>query len=393
MGKTSVMETRDMDGARFPRDAQNALDAMGAVWRSDTVGTWHWDLRTGTACWNTRMVELLGLDPAASDASSTAFLSQILADDRPRIESAIAKILRTAGHFEEEFQVARPDGGTRWLLARCVTTHGEQGGPSELLGVIVDITGRKHDEIEMQRVAGDLEIRFGVASETVTRRPAELKRLAAQLTQAELAERKRIASLLHDTVQQTLVAAILGAEKARRQTTNTGARETLTNVITAIQEVVARTRLLSIQLDPPVLAHGTLSESLRWLSNSKREQYGLRVAYEESPDLDAPSEEVRFFLFEAARELLFNVVKHGGVLAASMRLGIHDGALCLSVDDEGRGCDPALLDYASREQGIGLAMIRDRAAILGGEVSVTSAAGAGFHVRIRIPLDDSRALP
>ena len=57
MGKTSVMETRDMDGARFPRDAQNALDAMGAVWRSDTVGTWHWDLRTGTACWNTRMVE------------------------------------------------------------------------------------------------------------------------------------------------------------------------------------------------------------------------------------------------------------------------------------------------------------------------------------------------
>ncbi|HPX39952.1 MAG TPA: PAS domain-containing protein, partial [Candidatus Hydrogenedentes bacterium] len=204
-----------MDGARFPRDAQNALDAMGAVWRSDTVGTWHWDLRTGTACWNTRMVELLGLDPAASDASSTAFLSQILADDRPRIESAIAKILRTAGHFEEEFQVARPDGGTRWLLARCVTTHGEQGGPSELLGVIVDITGRKHDEIEMQRVAGDLEIRFGVASETVTQRPAELKRLAAQLTQAELAERKRIASLLHDTVQQTLVAAILGAEKAR----------------------------------------------------------------------------------------------------------------------------------------------------------------------------------
>ena len=172
MGKTSVMETRDMAGARFPRDAQNALDAMGAVWRSDTVGTWHWDLRTGTACWNTRMVELLGLDPAASDASSTAFLSQILADDRPRIESAIAKILRTAGHFEEEFQVARPDGGTRWLLARCVTTHGEQGGPSELLGVIVDITGRKHDEIEMQRVAGDLEIRFGVASETVTRRPA-----------------------------------------------------------------------------------------------------------------------------------------------------------------------------------------------------------------------------
>ncbi len=387
------METGDTGGARLPRDARNALDAMSAVWRSDAVGTWHWDLRTGKAFWNARMFELLGRDPAASDVSGAAFLSMILAEDRPRIESAIAEILRTAGHFEEEFQIVRPDGEARWLLARCVAVHGEQGAPSELLGVILDITGRKRDEIEMQRVTRALEVRLGETSETVAQRTAELQRLAVQLTQAELAERKRIANLLHDTVQQTLVAAILGAEKARRQITNAGARETLTEVISAIQEVVARTRLLSIQLDPPVLAHGTLSESLCWLADSKREQYGLQVTYRESPGLAAPSEEIKLFVFEAARELLFNVVKHGGVLAASMGLGVQDGALCLSVDDEGQGCDPGLVGDASREQGLGLAMIRDRAAMLGGEVSVSSAPGAGFHVRLRVPLHDSRALP
>jgi signal transduction histidine kinase len=254
--------------------------------------------------------------------------------------------------------------------------------------VVIDITERKRDEIEVQRATRNLEVRLGEDSETSTQQPRELRRLAAQLTQAELAERKRIAGLLHDTVQQTLVAAILGAEKARRQISNAGARDTLLKVITAIQEVVARTRLLSIQLDPPVLAQSTLSESLRWLAASKREHYGLQVTFQESAEPAAPSEEVKFFLFEAARELLFNVVKHGGVLAASMSLTAQDGALCLSIDDEGQGCNLDLLGDASGEHGLGLAMIRDRAAMLGGEVSLSSAPDAGFHVRIRVPLDD-----
>ncbi|MGI6459589.1 MAG: PAS domain-containing protein [Candidatus Hydrogenedentales bacterium] len=382
------METGDTDRAQDAREPLNALDTMRAVWRSDAVGTWQWDLHTGKSLWNTRMFELLGLDPTAGTISGATLLNTIVPEDRPRIESAIAESIRTAKPFEKEFQILRPDGERRWLFVRGAGLHGEPGAPSELLGVVIDITERKRDEIEVQRATRNLEVRLGENLDSSAQQPRKLRRLAAQLTQAELAERKRIAGLLHDTVQQTLVAAILGAEKARRQITNAGARDTLLKVITAIQEVVARTRLLSIQLDPPGLAQSTLSESLRWLAESKREHYGLRVTFLESAEPSTPSEEVKSFLFEAARELLFNVVKHGGVLAASMNLSVQDEVLYLSIDDEGQGCNLDLLGDPSGEQGLGLAMIRDRAAMLGGEISLFSAPHEGFHVRIRVPLRD-----
>lgn len=367
--------------------AFDTLDIMGAVWLSDTVGTWQWDLRTDKCFWNKRMFELLGLDPATSDASGTTFFAAILSEDRPRVHAAVLESTKSRGKLDEEFRIARPDGEIRWLLARAIALHDERGVPTEMLGVNIDVTNRKRDETEMQKVNVALENRLRHASEAARRRSAQLERLAAQITQAELAERKRIASLLHDNVQQTLIAAILGAEKARRQVDNAGARQTLQKVIKAIQEVVAKTRLLSIQLDPPVLAHATLSESLRWLAQSKHEQFGLRVSYQPVPGLDASFEKAKYFVFEAARELLFNVVKHSGVNAASMTLEISDGLLRLSVDDGGQGCALESLRERSPDGGMGLAMIAERAAIMGGDVRFRSAPGAGFHVVLTIPVE------
>lgn len=367
----------------------DTLDVAGAVWLSHSVGTWQWDLRTDKCLWNTRMFELLGLDPATSDASGKAVFSLIHPEDRPRVERAVAKATAAFAHFDEEFRIIRPDGQVRWIMARGIAVSDEDGTASEMVGVNLDITERKRDETEIHEVNQALEFRLSTLTEAARQRSGLLKEVAAQVLHAEQAERKRIANLLHDNVQQTLIAAILGAEKAKRQTSSASARETLTRVINAVQEVVARTRLLSIQLDPPALAQGTLSQALSWLANSKREQYGLQVAYEEGEDLEEPSEAAKHFLFEAARELLFNAVKHSGVQKAAMKLEKQDGALCLSIDDDGKGCDPALLRNVSAEGGLGLAMITDRAAILGGKVRFDSAPGAGFHAFIRVPVKNA----
>jgi two-component system CheB/CheR fusion protein len=367
----------------------DTLDVIGAVWLSHAVGTWQWDLRTDKCLWNKRMIELLGLDPASSEASGTTFFGLMHPEDRPRVERAVARATAAFTHFDEEFRILRPDGQVRWIMARGIAVSDEHGTASEMVGVNLDITERKRDETEIHEVNQALELRLSTLMEAARQRSDQLTEVAAQVLHAEQAERKRIANLLHDNVQQTLIAAILGAEKAKRQTNSASARETLTRVINAVQEVVARTRLLSIQLDPPVLTQGTLSQALSWLANSKRQQYGLQVAYEEGEDLEEPSEAAKHFLFEAARELLFNAVKHSGVQKATMKLEKQDGALCLSIDDDGKGCDPALLRNTSSESGLGLAMISERAAVLGGKVHFDSAPGAGFHAFIRVPVESA----
>ncbi|MFO7974783.1 MAG: PAS domain-containing protein [Candidatus Hydrogenedentota bacterium] len=369
----------------------DTLDVVGAVWLSHTVGTWQWDLRTDKCLWNTCMFELLGLDPATSEASGKTFLNLVHPEDRPRFEAAIAEATAALGRLDEEFRLVRPDGEVRWLMARGTTVPDENGVPSEMVGVNLDITERKRDETEIHQVNQALEHRLTTLTKTVRQRSNQLKEMAAHVVQAEQSERKRIASLLHDNVQQTLIAAILGAEKAKRQTNSASARETLTKVINAVQQVIARTRLLSIQLDPPILSQGTLSEALSWLANSKHEQYGLQVSYEEAEGIGAPSEAVKHFLFEAARELLFNIVKHSGVKKATMKLERRGRALRLSIDDEGKGCEPEALRDITRQGGMGLAMIKERAAVLGGKFDLNSSPGNGFHAVITIPTTENNS--
>ena len=81
---------------------------------------------------------------------------------------------------------------------------------------------------------------------------------------------------------------------------------------------------------------------LRWLVDWMQEKHGLHVHLKVDEQVDPPAEEIRLLLFQAARELLFNIVKHAGVHEACMELSRLDGdRLSLTIADSGRGFDPA----------------------------------------------------
>jgi glucose-6-phosphate-specific signal transduction histidine kinase len=96
----------------------------------------------------------------------------------------------------------------------------------------------------------------------------------------------------------------------------------------------------------------------------------------------SPSELVRVFLYRAARELLFNVVKHAQVKEARLRLRRVRNRLRLTISDQGRGFDPQALAAAS---GFGLLNVRDRAEALGGRLRIRSALGKGSTFLIAVP--------
>jgi signal transduction histidine kinase len=141
---------------------------------------------------------------------------------------------------------------------------------------------------------------------------------------------------------------------------------------------------LSVDLSPPVLSTEGLPEALAWLRTQMHELYDLDVQVR--TDLqDAPglAEDMRVLLFQSVRELLFNVVKHAGVLRATVRVADEDTGLSIVVSDDGQGFDPdAELDSSA---GFGLTSVRKRIELFGGDVSVSSAPGAGTAVHIRVP--------
>jgi glucose-6-phosphate-specific signal transduction histidine kinase len=88
------------------------------------------------------------------------------------------------------------------------------------------------------------------------------------------------------------------------------------------------------------------------------------------------------FLFRAAQELLFNVVRHARVSEAALRVRRTERYVCLRVSDRGRGFDPQEL---RETPGLGLLSIRERVGLLGGRMQIKSTNGSRTAVRIVVP--------
>ena len=111
------------------------------------------------------------------------------------------------------------------------------------------------------------------------------------------------------------------------------------------------------------------------------------VDVEADPGVEPKSEDLRILLFEATRELLFNVVKHAhtGNARVTMSAGA-DGEVQIGVSDDGAGFNPAepKIDRAMAT-GFGLFSIRERLELLGGRMHVDATPGRGTRVTISAP--------
>jgi signal transduction histidine kinase len=113
--------------------------------------------------------------------------------------------------------------------------------------------------------------------------------------------------------------------------------------------------------------------------------YDLTVDVEADGAVPVPERNLRVLLFRLVRELLFNVVKHAGVDAATVRATRTDRSVRIVVADEGRGFDPDVLDVSDAD-GLGLASVHERLDGIGGQLDVDAAPGEGTTVTIRAPL-------
>lgn len=222
-----------------------------------------------------------------------------------------------------------------------------------------------------------------LAEELPANHREDLRRIAMQLAEAEQRERGRVAQLVHDHFQQWLVAARLKIELARKVKREPARSEHLKEAETYINRTLDASRSLCHQLSPSILQDQGLPAALAWLAGRMRVEHGLSVHVDvQPPDLEVPPAAADV-LFQAARELLFNTVKHAGVPQASVRLeGVRD-QLHLIVSDQGKGCGDA--GRCTAATGFGLPTLRQRLRAMGGSLTVRTAAGQGFTALITLP--------
>ena len=126
-----------------------------------------------------------------------------------------------------------------------------------------------------------------------------------------------------------------------------------------------------------------LERLVRWMAD----KHGLAVALSVEPDAPAGAGDVRVLLYEAVRELLFNVVKHSGVKTSRVEISKQDEYVVVTVADDGAGFDPARLNPGENSTvGFGLHSLRERFHVIGGKMEIDSAPGKGSRFRLMVPL-------
>jgi signal transduction histidine kinase len=141
---------------------------------------------------------------------------------------------------------------------------------------------------------------------------------------------------------------------------------------------------LSLDLRPQVLDDLGLMPALDWLFKRFFQQTGIRVKFKHTPLSGRMPAQLETAVFRIVQEALTNVARHAGVKEATVRLWSNGSSLGVQVEDRGAGFDSELA-LAGRDSS-GLAGMRERALMLGGEFTLDSRPGAGTRVTVELPL-------
>jgi PAS domain S-box-containing protein len=271
-------------------------------------------------------------------------------------------------------EIRSRNGRLMSVLYNATVYRDERGQVSGVFAAARDLTGRLRSERALAERTGQVE-----------RQADQLRALATELAQTEQRERQRLAKVLHDNIQQLLVAAQIQLNLIKRSN-----RQTMQATVDGLESILAETleasRSLIVELCPPVLHQSGLASALTWLSARFEEKQQFTMRFRADSDAEPDSPDVRAFLFEATREILLNAAKHSGSREAQVTLMRAGDACCrIIVEDRGRGFDPPSLKPGA-SGGFGLFSIQQRLLYMGGTLEIESAPGEGTRAVLTIPI-------
>jgi signal transduction histidine kinase len=204
-----------------------------------------------------------------------------------------------------------------------------------------------------------------------------------QVSQAQEAERKRIARELHDDTAQALVAVLRNLEDL----SSDHPRYTAEEIRAQLRAVLRGVRNFSQQLRPSVLDDLGLLPALNWLAADLSKNYGIVADVKVLGETRHLSSDAELMLFRITQEALNNVQRHAQATAVHVNVEFSDRKIKVTICDDGKGfVMPSHAGDLARFGKLGLAGIQERTQLLAGNVTIDTAPGKGTTLTVEVPL-------
>lgn len=282
--------------------------------------------------------------------------------DVPLIESRLRDMSPDHPIVVIENRIYSATGEMRWLQFINRGFYDEHGILIETQAVGRDITEKKQAE--------DL-----------------LRRYAQRLIEMDEELRRNLAAELHDEIGRDLTALGLSVAILQDNLPEGGHEkmaDRLEDMREMLESVSRTTRGLMSDLRPPVLDDYGLPAALRWYRDLFARRTGLAVELTIADEFPRLATERELALFRIAQEALNNVSKHAQARTVTLALDKIDGAVLMTVGDDGSGFDPGRIDHRQVNNHWGLTIMRERAQSIGGHLEVVTATGKGTMIRVEL---------
>src|SRR5262245_23500873 len=318
-----------------------------------------WDAATDAIVRSGESSHILGI-AAETPLTGQQTLARIHPDDRNRVVAALGALNPQHPQLLISYRMNRPDGSVIWV-ERCSRAYFDDAGRLvRMVGMVADITPRKHAEEVLSSVS-------------------------RRLLEAQEAERARIARDLHDDIGQRLALLSIALEQLQQLSSTPG-----TDLRGSID--VVRRQASGIAVDVHALSHELHSSKLQLLGVvaaikgfcseiSARQKVDVDFSHQDVPGTVRP--DIALCLFRVLQEALQNAVRHSCAGHFTVNLQGTPEVIRLTVRDGGRGFDP---ESVSQDGGLGLTSMRERLKLVDGDLSIESQPGTGTTIVAQVPL-------
>jgi signal transduction histidine kinase len=236
--------------------------------------------------------------------------------------------------------------------------------------------------------AARLERQTAKQYEEVAQAKHELELLSARQLEAEEDNRRWLSRELHDEIGQTL--AVLEIELTRAHSLTGEAqpdiRERLSRARELAEKTVQTARNISLMLRPALLDDLGLAPALQWLLEDFERRSGVVCEFSEEGVEDQLPDSVKTCVYRVTQEALHNCEKHAAASHARVVVSQSNHHVHVEIEDNGRGLELDAKGMPGRNAGLGIIGMRERAARVGGVLTLESSPGRGTRIDLRIPL-------